>query len=312
MSAPAQPMQQPQQAQASSHPLEPIAFRRLLDLVLVPAKRHFRRFFLPVAAPIAGAGLLVGMLQIGWYRSLASDGDFAAILPMLGGVFLLVVLVMAVYSLAFGALLVASLDAVAGRAIAWRRAWLFVLRPPVFGTMVVVTVLQFFSVLMCFLPVLYVAPTLIFVMPVMVEEDRYGWAAIRRSAQLAHYNPTRSWTTSSWLKTIVFFATATMITYAVSLTVQLPFLITQQIFVFREAAAGAAVDPEALLTATLWLQIPTQILGACATAAAWLYWTFGISLFYREIRRQREGADLRQAIDELVGRLEPAPAEAPA
>ena len=191
------------------------------------------------------------------------------------------------------------------------RAWLFAVQPRVFGTLIVVSVANTLSVLMCLLPAVYVVPILTFVLPVMVEEDRYGWAAIRRSYELAHYNPTGRWTDSAWLQILVLLSVGLVINYAVSLLVQLPFLVAQQIVIFRDAASGQMSDPATLMAGMLWLQIPAQILSALATAATWLFWTFGVGLLYREIRRRKEGRDLQRAIDELTGAgggLEPAPA----
>ncbi len=283
--------------------LAPASFRLLLDRAVESARRHFRHLFLPTALPLAACGVLATVFQIGWVKTLMGGGDLSQVLPMILGMFLLVVVLIAVYGLGFGALFVASMDAVAGRPVSMVRAWRFVIRPAVFGTLIVVTVLNFLSLILCLVPAIYVTPVLTFTLAVMIEEDLYGWAAIRRSAELAHHNPTGRWTDSAWLQTLVLLIVGMVISYAVSLTVQIPFLVTQQIIVFRDAASGQISDPAALMASTLWLQAPAQVLGAFATAATWLYWTFGISLLYREIRRRREAGDLRQAIDELTGTL---------
>ncbi len=292
--------------------LELLSFRLLIDRVLEPARRHFRRVFLPIAVPLAATGMLATLLQIGWLKTLMGGGDLGQVLPMIGGIFLLVAAILAVYGLGFSALTVASLDAVAGRPVAMGRAWTSVIRPRVFGTLIVVAVCTFLSLTMCLLPVLYVAPILAFTLPVMIEEQRYGWAAIRRSAELAHYNPTSRWVDSAWLQILVLLLIGLVISYAVSFTVQMPFVAAQQLMIFRDAAAGQVTDPATLMSGMLWLQAPAQVLSAFATAATWLYWTFGISLLYREIRRRKEGDDLRQAVDELTGGLPELPAAAPA
>ena len=269
--------------------------------VTEPARRHFRRLFLPIAVPLAACGVLATVLQIGWFRALLGEGDVSQVLPMVIGIFVLVVAILALYGLGFGALFVGCMDAVAGRPVAMGRAWLFVLRPAVFGTLIVVAVFNLLSLMFCLVPALYVVPALAFTLAVMIEEDLYGWAAIRRSAELAHHNPTGRWVDSAWLQTLVLLLVGLVINYAVSLTVQMPFIVAQQIVVFRDAASGQISDPATLMASTLWLQAPAQVLGAFATAATWLYWTFGISLLYREIRRRKEAGDLRLAIDELMG-----------
>ncbi len=280
--------------------LDATSFRLLLDRLMEPARSNFRRMFLPVAVPLAACGVAATVLQIGWFKALFGGGDIGQILPLVGGFFLLIVAIMAVYGLGFGALFVGSMDAVAKRPVEMGRAWLFVMKPAVFGTLIVVAVFNVLSLMFCLVPALYVIPVLTFTLAVMVEEDLYGWAAIRRSAELAHYNPTGRLADSAWLQTLVLLLVGLVINYAVSLTVQLPFVVAQQIAVFRDAASGQVSDPAALMAGTLWLQAPAQVLAAFATTATWLYWTFGVSLLYREIRRRKEAGDLRQAIDELV------------
>ena len=281
--------------------LDPISFRLLLDRVLEPARRHFRSLFLPIAVPLAACGVLATALQIGWIKALMGGGDISQVLPLFGGIFLLIVTILGIYGLGFGALFVGCTDALAGRPVSMKRAWLFVMRPAVFGTLTVVAVANLLSLLFCLVPALYVAPVLAFTLAVMIEEDRYGWAAIRRSAELVHYNPTGRWADGAWLQTLVLLLVGAVINYVVSLAVQMPFVVAQQIVVFRDAASGQVSDPATLMAGTLWLQAPAQVLAAFATAATWLYWTFGISLLYREIRRRKEGDDLRQAIDDLTG-----------
>ena len=280
--------------------LELIPFRLLLDRILAPAKHHARQIFLPIAVPMAACGVLATFLQLGWFKALASN-NISTALPMIGGVFSLFFIIIAVYGLGFSALLVASLDAVAGRPVKMGRAWSFALAPRVFGTLFVVGVCNTVSFLMCLAPALYVAPILTFVLPVMVEEQRFGVAAIRRSVELANTTPTGRWLDSAWPRILVFLIVGAVISYAVSLCVQLPFLIVQQLLLFREAASGQIVDPATLMSSTFWIQVPSQILAAFANTATWMYWTFGISLLYRETRRRQEGDDLWQAIDALTG-----------
>ena len=281
--------------------LDPVSFRFLIDGILEPAKRHFRTVFPPIAMPLAVCGVAATLVQVGWFRALLGDGDLSQVLPLVGGIFVVLVAIMAAYVLGFTALMVGSLDALAGRPVEMGRAWLFALKPRVFGTLIVVGVANLLSFLLCLLPALYVMPVLAFVLPAMIDEDVYGWAAIRRSAELAHYNPTGRWTDSAWLQILVLQGVGLVITYAVSLTVQMPFLIAQQIYVLRETAAGQMSDPATVMAGTLWLQVPAQITSALATAATWLFFTFGIGLLFREIRRRKEGQDLRSAIDRLTG-----------
>ena len=246
---------------------------------------------------------MLALVQSSW---LISGGEsLEEMMTVVTGGCLLFVVALAAYGLGFSALLVGSLDAVAGRPVDMRRAWLFPFRPPVLATLVVVAMANFLSFMMFLLPALYVVPVLTFVLPVMVEEGRFGFAAIRRSVELVHWNPTGRWRDSVWLQTLVLLLIGLVVNYAVTFAVQLPFVVVQQVMFFRDAAAGELGDPAQLMAQTWWLQLPTQILTACATTASWLYWTCGIALLYREVRRRKEAEDLERAIDELTGGSDP-------
>jgi hypothetical protein len=281
--------------------LAPLSFRQLVDRVPRMALPHLRTTLLPVALPLATAGVLLAVLQSRWSQSLTTATDpgelFGGMFVFFGGA----MVVLAAYALGFSALQVASVDAVAGRPVNMTRAWLFTLRPPVLLTLLVVYFLGFVSLMMCFVPALYVVPVLSLVLPVMVEEDRRGIDAIRRSVGMAHSNPTGRLQDSGFAQLLALMVIGTVINYAISLVAQGPFVVIQQILVFRNAASGDPVSEAAVLSELLWLQVPAQIVGAFASVAVWLYWTFGLAMLYRELRRRREGGDLRRSIDELTG-----------
>jgi hypothetical protein len=281
--------------------LERIPFRILIDRVPDAARPHFRKLFLPAAVPLMGIGLLTIVFQSSMTARLFDQPDsLAALGGFLGAFVLLMIVLIAVYTLTFTALAVAATDAVYGLPVDLSRAWRFPLRPRVLVTVVAVAIVNAVSALMCLLPVLYVGPILAFVLPVMIVEGRTGFDAIHRSVEMAHFNPTGRWTDGAFLKILAFLFVGMTISYALSFTVQMPFAAVQQILVFRDAAAGST-DPVHLMTGMLWLQVPAQILTALATAASWLYWSFGLAMLYREIRRAKEGEDLDQAIGELTG-----------
>jgi hypothetical protein len=281
--------------------LELTPFRLLIDRVPAAARPHFRRLFLPVAVPLMVVGLLTVAFQSSLMPLLAQPESIGEAGLAFGGFALLLIALVAAYMLTFSALVVSSTDAVYGRPVDWSRAWRFCLRPRVLITLIAAGVANVVSLMMCLLPALYVAPVLAFVLPVMIVEGRTGFDAVRRSVELAHFNPTGRWTESAFLKILAFLVAAMVITYAVSLTVELPFAVVQQVIVFRDMAAGTAMDPAQLMAATLWLQVPAQVLTALATAATWLYWSFGLAMLYRELRRGMEAEDLQRAIDEMTG-----------
>ena len=48
------------------------------------------------------------------------------------------------------------------------------------------------------------------------------------------------------------------------------------------------------------MQVLAILLNAVVTAAAWLYWAFGICLLFQEVCRRKEAADLEAAVDEMT------------
>lgn len=282
-----------------------LSFRQLIDHVITLAKRHFRSLFLPVAVPLGISALTVVVLQSWWVKvlgGLQAEQDLGVFFGAFGLFMLVIFLVLMVQFFLYQSLAVAALDAVAGRPVSLRRGFRTVLRPHILLTLLAVGVVVMFSFLMCLLPALYVVPASTFVLPAMVEEERRGIDAWKRSLDLVHFHPTGRFLDSPLLQTGVLLFVGFLLSSVATMVVQWPFVIAQQILIFRDAASGALADPHTMMSNTgWWLQVPAQVLGAMTTAMAWLYWTFGVALLYREIRRRREGRDLEEAIDALVG-----------
>ena len=281
--------------------LDLIPFRTLLDHVVVPARRHVRKTLLPIAVPLAAVGVALAVAQIRWSQTLLA-GDPEEMGPFFAGCFVVLLLSLVagfVFGMAFNALTVAAMDAISGRGVRMARAWGFVFRPAVFATLMLVGILDFLSMMALVLPALYVVPLLSFTLPAMVDEGLVGFDAVKRSAELVRFNPTGRLTHSPWLQVVLVILVGMVLNYVISLAVQMPFAIAQQLLFMRQALSG----PEAVeqLTAAFWLQLPASILGALATAVTWLYTTFGLCLLYRELRRRKEAEDLVDAVDRLTG-----------
>lgn len=287
--------------------LDLIPFRLLIDRVVVPARRHLKTTLLPVALPVMAAGLALALVQAAWFDILFDpnpDPDAAAAFlgtaVAVGGLSLLMLVV---YGLAFAALTVAAVDAVASRPVSMGRAWAFVVRPRVFLGLFLLGLAYFGSAMMCFVPALYVVPLLAFVVPAMADEGLGPGAAFRRSIELMHWNPTRQVRSSPWLQAFLVLLVGFIINYAVTLVVQLPFLIAQQVLMIRRTFSGGVATVEDMAP-VLWLQVPSVVLGSVATAAAWLYTAFGLAVLFREARRRKEATDLEEAVAELTGTAE--------
>lgn len=283
--------------------LELLSFRLLIDHVVILVKQHFRRLYLRVAAPLAVSGFTVGILQV-WWAGVAggleeSTPNVSEIFGAFGLFMLVMILVVAIQFAVYQSLMVAALGAVGGRETSLLDGLRTICRPRIFIQLFLVTLAIGFSFLACFLPAIYVVPALTYVLPAMVEEDRRGLDAWKRSFDLVHFHPTGRLLNHPLLQTGMLLFVGFLISSVITMVVQWPFLIVQQVLVFREAASGVLMDPSTLMARTAWLQVPAQLLSAFATAVAWLYWTFGVALLYREIRRRREGWDLDAAIRQL-------------
>src|SRR5262249_52510702 len=148
---------------------------------------------------------------------------------------------------------------------------------------------------------IYVALVLSLLGPVMAAERVFGFAAMRRSAQLVRYNPKRKFLENPKVKVFALFCIGSVISWAVSALVQLPFTITRQILAARSIASGRAAVRAVLLENTLWLQPPSLFFGSLAAMAVSLYTSLGLFLLYFDLRRRKEGVDLGAAIDRIAG-----------
>ena len=274
-------------------------FRLLIDRVPAVARRYVGAYFWPTALPLLVVGVAMALVQVRWTESMfnaaAGDSPFA----FFGAFFLAVIVSLTVYLLAYLALAVLAVDAVAGRPVSMGRAWLFCLRPTVLGTNLVATVVVLVSFAMCCIPGFFVAPLLALLVPVMVEEDQVGLGAMSRTIELVRFQARRGLSDSGWAQAFVVLFVGTMLSYAASAVTQGPFVVIQQVLLIRQAAGGEAGDPSAIL-GNLWLQVPSQVLGALVTVLVWAYWAFGLALLYFEIRRRKEAGDLEEAIDGIV------------
>ena len=149
------------------------------------------------------------------------------------------------------------------------------------------------------LPMLYVVVLVSFVIPVVVEERRFGTAALKRSVALSRYNARLKFFENPPVKILALFLVGWLLSYAVNTLVQLPIMVAQQILLVREIVGGQAPDPQALFSEMMWFQVPSAVLTSLATTAITLYTSFGLGLLFHDIRRRREGVDLTEALDAL-------------
>lgn len=278
---------------------EPMPFRILLDEAWKQAKRHFRVLYWPLAVPLALVQVAIVVVNGESTRRVMTrlGDDPMSVLGIYFVLLPLLLLSLLILSLAYGVMGTCATDAAAGREPRIKDGLRFTLRPRVLLSLWGAGFLSLLGLMCCVLPGLYLALIWGFLVPVMAEEGLFLSAALGRSRALAHYNPQRQLASSPMLKIFVLLIVGYLLSTAVSLVVQGPFIIAQQIMVFREVASGG--DPMVVMTdARLQLlQVPGAFLGSLAQTAVLIYLSFGISLLYFDVRRRREAFDLEAAID---------------
>jgi hypothetical protein len=281
-------------------PAVPMPFRVLLDEAMRWTRRWLRAIYPPFAvsvAVIAAGHAAAQALWLGPDAATAADPwraisrSCAIVLVALPVTLLVMVL--------YWAMSAAAVDAVAGREVSFLRSLRFVLRPGVLGAQLLVLLCVVAALFCCLLPVLYVGPLLGLTLQAMADEGLTGTAALRRSTELTRHNPQRRWLTSPIVKILALAVVTAIISYLVSLVVQLPLIVAQGMNFVRKAAAGE--DVRGLSSGYLWLQVPLSFLASLLQSAISIYSGFAYALLFFDLRARREGDDLRRAIADMTG-----------
>ena len=290
-------------------PGQPLPLRILLDHAVGVSRRHFRAIYPPVAVPLALAAAAFPVAQAFLMEPMFTMREPPApsrVLAMSAGFVLALLAFMVVYVFAYGAMYVAVVNAAAGRTVSMRDAWRTVVRPRVWATMLLTWVAFLAGFVCCILPGVYVAILFCLVMPVIVEEGLSGTEALGRSAALVSYNPQKTLAADPRGKAFLIVFVGTLMGYALTFVLQLPFIVAQQVYMIRQAASGEAADPAAMMALMTWLQVPSNVLGTLAQTAVQLYIAFGLALLYFDVRGRKEGFDLEAGIARLEGDAPPA------
>lgn len=278
-----------------------LPFRRLLDEAMVWTRRSFHSIFWPFALPLAAAYAVVALFQVRFMsRSLLALPEPT---PDLMGSFYMAMLVSLLIALA-AALVYAAMTGAAVARLTGRdaspKAWLlFMLRPGVLGTLVLMVLALIPAYLCCGLPLLYVGPLLSLTIPAMVLEGHRGSAALGRSARLIGPNPLRDFPRNPLVKAFLLFLVVFVIYFAVNLLITGPLQIAMQWRLFRDLGAAQGTAPTAPEPWVLWLQVPGTALSTLVTMAVWLYASFGLGLLFLDVRERQEATGLEDAIRRL-------------
>jgi hypothetical protein len=282
-------------------------FRVLLDDAVRLVRLHFRTLFLPIALPVALLSAAVPALQGIWMRTAMHDPEalgnsIPLMVAFVAAMFLLVV----AYLLGYTAMMAGAVDAAAGREVSVARGLRFAVRPRVLVTLIGAWLAIVVGMVFCCLPGIYLALLLSILVPVMVEEGQWGIGAMGRSMALVAHNPARDLGSDPRVQAFIIVVAGTLLSYGLSLIVQVPFIVAQQVVVLRSVGEGRPTDPRVMMDTLIWLQAPGQFTGTLAQMAAQLFLAFALALFYFDLRRRKEGEDLQAAIDRIAGAPTPA------
>jgi hypothetical protein len=296
-----------------------LSLGELMDTAVRLARSCFGAVYPGIALPLTAAAGVMVVLQIGFFRSffpgmasMAADpvGIFKQALPFVVGL----VVYLSVYAMAAVALLSCAVDVVTDRPVSVARGWLLTLRPRVAWTGLVWLAVVLAGTLLCIVPGIWAALVLAMTLPVMIAEERHGWDAVARSYELMRHNPSHRFTHHPVVRLLILAFAGGAVSYAANLAVSLPFVVAQQVLMFRTVLTSPGNqpgDPQAMFTSSwVWLQLPQTVLSTLVTTAVSLFTSLATALLYRDLVNSREGRDLEAMLDELgAPRLptEPAP-----
>jgi hypothetical protein len=280
----------------STAALPTLSLSGILDGALRASRTHLRRLLLPVALPLALANG-VFTLASNWANQQQARRPVLWFVVFAASMFALLL----TKGLGSAVLTSLAVNTQAGRPASPVQAWLWVLRPRVLGTLSMAWVAIVAGLACCIAPGVYVGVLFSLAVPVMLEEGQHGIAAFRRSVRLVSYNPGRSLASDPRAKCFVLSFVSWLLGYALTLLLQAPFLIVQQVLMFRELSGGSQGDPAEMAARLTWIQVPAAMLGTLGQAAAALYFGFGITLLYSDVLRRKDGSDLEAAILALSG-----------
>lgn len=282
--------------------LELLTFPQLADRVVRPAMHCFVRMVWPIALPMLAVGILMVGLQSRWMKTIESgrlDFEFGAGLV---GILAAALFALIWSTLCLWAASIAAVDLLAGRPASFWRGLRRVFEGRILVTLLLSLLLNTAGFLACGVGIFATMALLFPLIPLMIEENVYGGAAIRRSIDLVKSNTTGRWADSGFSQSLGLLFIGWGIMTAIGWVVQLPFMIYQQYYIWNETLSGRQVDLVQMTEELSWIQIPVQVVNVFAQMLGWFYWAVGGVVLYHEILRRREGGDLAAAIPRILGR----------
>jgi hypothetical protein len=243
----------------------------------------------PFALPLAAATGAVALLQSQVFGDVLSSAFMrqgTPVLPSMVALGVVIALTVLVRAVGYAAMLAAATDATTGAQLSAGAAWRFVLMPANLATILLAAAVVLAASLALVLPGLLAAALLVWTVPVMRLDGAIGARALRAGADrvLGVGSEPGAARPLGGVATLALGGGA--VAYLVNALVQMPFVLGQQVIVWRNASAGAESAPGALLAGTVWIQVPAAVLGALAEAAVMVYVCAALALRFADTRRR--------------------------
>ena len=282
----------------------------LLDEAVLVARSFFGRLYLGLALPPAlAAGLMAasqGLMMPGMLSATTAPGP-EAMLSMLrhfGLFFLFFFIYMALMALSAAAIFAGAAASLQGRSISALEAWRWAIRGRNLWTLTLMGVLTGLGALFCLLPGIYLMIVWALTLPVMLWEDGAGFEALERSRKLVGYGPDRPVFSPGMGWVLLVGVTVVVLNYGVSMAVQMPLTIVQQLFMLRhvmgQEASQAAVNPMSVFPPWFFaLQALSTMLTTMVQMLVMFFSASAFNLLYLRLRGRKEGGDLMEALNRL-------------
>lgn len=282
--------------------LDLLTFPQLADRVVRPTLRCFASMVWPIAVPMAALSIFMVGVQSTWLEGIETGNFESGFGAGLAGLIVSVLLALVWSMLCLWAVSIAAVDVLAGRPASFWRALRRVFERKILVTLLLSLLIQSVALIFCMVPLLFTLPLLFILVPVMIHEEVYGVAAVKRSVELTRFNATGRWADSGFIYAAGLLFIGWGISSVIGMVVQLPFMIFQQYYIWNETLSGRQVDIVQLTEKLSGIQIPVQMVNVFAQLLGWFYWAIAAVALYQEIRRRREGHDLAAAIPQLLQR----------
>ncbi|MFZ5788393.1 MAG: hypothetical protein ACOY3Y_18305 [Acidobacteriota bacterium] len=241
----------------------------------------------PFAVPLAagtGAVALLQSLAFGDVLSSAFARQGEPMLPSALALAVVIVLTVLIRAVGYAAMLAAATDLATGSQFSTSSAWRFVLTPGRLATVLLASGMVLAGAVALVLPGVILAVLLIWTVPVMRIEGASGGRALRTAADRVLGVGFGPGVARPLADAAALAVGGGVVAYLVNALVQMPFVLGQQVILWRNASAGAEAAPGALLAGAVWIQVPAAVLGTLAEAAVMVYVCGALALRYADTR----------------------------